>query len=147
MRQKEVENAIIDYICEIMEVEKKHVQSKSRKLPYAFARHMISYIFRKYFVNLSLVHIGEIVTPKEPRDHATVLHSINMAEDLIATDPTFKQKALDIIGYVISLREQAQQESRKEIYTRLMDFSDLTLPELYEVFRFTRRPEEMPVIE
>jgi len=56
------------------------------------ARHVAMYLIRKH-TNISLFEIGKMFGG---RDHTTAIHSIQHTQDLIDTEPDFKQRLLTI---------------------------------------------------
>jgi chromosomal replication initiator protein len=79
-------NKIQETVCRYFNLDEALVMSKSRKREIVQARQITSYIAKKY-TNESLSHIGKIVGGK---DHATVLHSINLVKDQMEVNKPFR---------------------------------------------------------
>ncbi|MEI7597266.1 MAG: helix-turn-helix domain-containing protein [Bacteroidota bacterium] len=76
---------IIDVVCEYFCIERNLLLSKNRKREVSEARQIGMYILRQQ--NKTLSSVGKQFN----RDHATVLHAINLVEDLMSVDARFKQ--------------------------------------------------------
>lgn len=95
---------VINCVCESLGADRKEVVKKTRKAPYPDTRKIIYYLAKKHGPrSLSLDFIGgffdgdgvkigksAMVLPKK-QDHATVIHGIKKAKDLIETDPSFRK--------------------------------------------------------
>jgi len=75
---------ILDYVCERFGQSKEDLAGRSRKQPIVRARHAFCFATRK-LTDTPLKAIGGFIN----RDHTTVMHSVNAAEILAGTDPTF----------------------------------------------------------
>lgn len=69
---------------ELITGRKKITSKRTRRQADLFARYHAIHFLRK-FTTLSLQRIGEIACPKRPFNHATVIHAIKTAQDLIDT--------------------------------------------------------------
>ena len=72
---------VMDVICEQKHIHEFEVLSKSRAKPLVMARHQITFILRKK-TKMSSTFIGTLLN----KDHATILHSIKLWQDLLDTD-------------------------------------------------------------
>ena len=86
-------NKVQDIVCEYFNITREELVSSSRKRQIVQARQIAMYMCRNLISNSSLASIGAEIGGK---DHATVLHSCNIVNDLISTDRTFKQYVTDI---------------------------------------------------
>jgi chromosomal replication initiator protein len=89
---------LMNVVCEIFEVEKNQVISKTRKRTFVEARKAFSYFASKK-LGYTLSYIGKDILKK--RDHSTVIHAIKSCEDLYETDPVFRNK-IDRVALKIS---------------------------------------------
>ena len=85
-------DTIQDTVCEYFNITRDALASKTRKREIVQARQIAMYMCRN-FTKISLAAIGQQIGGK---DHATVVHSCNIVQDLIATNKTFKQYVVDI---------------------------------------------------
>lgn len=89
---------IIEHVCRHYEVTPNLVKGKSRKHEIVVTRQLSMYLAKKY-TNMPISRIGKLIGS---RDHSTVLHSINVIEQNIATNKSFAkevkeiEKALDV---------------------------------------------------
>ena len=87
---EEAKHISVDYIKEIVsnyfKIPVAQLESKSRKHEIALARQMAIYL-TKLYTSLSLKSIGANFGG---RDHSTVLHSCQMAENYLVTDRSVK---------------------------------------------------------
>lgn len=79
-------------VCEFYDVDYDQMLSKSRKRDITQPRQITMYLAKK-FTNNSLKAIGEHFTG---RDHTTVIHSCNTVENLLDTDPDYREKFLEL---------------------------------------------------
>jgi hypothetical protein len=73
------------------------INTKKRLRYIVDLRKMFFYIARKH-TDISLSYLGAYLN----RDHATALHNINSAKNLIETEPKFKNKLLKLEKLVLS---------------------------------------------
>lgn len=79
--------AICKIVSDKMGVSVLDMKLKTRKREPVAARQMAQYLIRKTYPSIALTTIGEFFN----RDHSTVLHSIDVVEDMIFTkDPLFQ---------------------------------------------------------
>ena len=79
--------AICKIVSDKMGVSVIDMKLKTRKREPVAARQMAQYLIRKAYPSIALTTIGEFFN----RDHSTVLHSIDVVEDMIFTkDPMFQ---------------------------------------------------------
>ena len=83
---------IREVVCDYFSVSEDSVASKSRVRAVANARHIAMYL-SKQMTKKSLSEIGRAVGG---RDHATVLHSCSVVNDLMDTDKEFKNHVEEI---------------------------------------------------
>lgn len=81
---------IIQIVCDQLKVDRELLLTKTRKSHIVQARQLATYFTRKFVKSLSLKNIGEYFGGK---DHSTVLHSCKVVENMIQTDPSFKDTA------------------------------------------------------
>ena len=81
------ENIILT-VLRIFGVDRKSFNSKTRKRELVYARSAAMHLCKKYTTQ-SVSRIGTMIGG---RDHATVLHALKCAEDLLETDSDFKEK-------------------------------------------------------
>ncbi len=79
-------------VCEYFNVDYDVMLSKTRKRDIAQPRQITMYLAKK-FTNNSLKAIGEHFAG---RDHTTVIHSCQTVENLLDTDPEYREKYLEI---------------------------------------------------
>jgi chromosomal replication initiator protein len=73
---------VMEAVVEVTGVPSYQVIGKSRMKEIAMARHLFCYMSRLH-TNASLLAIGEFLSG---RDHATVMNSVKVANDMIDTD-------------------------------------------------------------
>ena len=73
---------VMEAVVEVTGVPSYQVIGKSRMKEIAMARHLFCYMSRMH-TNASLLAIGEFLSG---RDHATVMNSVKVANDMIDTD-------------------------------------------------------------
>ena len=73
---------VLESVVEVSGVPPYQVIGKSRMKEIAMARHLFCYMARLH-TNASLLAIGEFLSG---RDHATVMNSVKVANDMIDTD-------------------------------------------------------------
>lgn len=86
---------IYKVVCDEWIVDARILMDKTRRSYYVIPRHLIRWLMFKGYsgVEFTLDNIGLItVKVNEPPSHATVLNSIQVVEDLLVTDKTFKLK-------------------------------------------------------
>lgn len=71
------------------------LDSKSRKRELVELRHIFSYIARK--MGFSLLTIGQFLNN---RDHSTIINNLRVFDNLIQTDPDFREKYNIILQYI-----------------------------------------------
>ena len=89
---------IIKTVCEYFNITREMMISKSRKRQIVQARQIAMYECRNLVPGCSLSTIGSQLGGK---DHATVLHSCNMVQDLMSTDKLFRQWVEDIENMIV----------------------------------------------
>jgi chromosomal replication initiation ATPase DnaA len=88
-------DTIIEAVCEYYSVAKEVALSRSRIQTRVWVRQIIAYLIRKYST-LTVEKIGEVLSPKNPYDHTTILYSIQAVKDRISIDPKVKKEISDI---------------------------------------------------
>ena len=83
---------IKEVVCGYFSVSEDSVASKSRVRDVANARHIAMYL-SKQMTKKSLSEIGRVIGG---RDHATVLHSCSVVNDLMETDKDFRSHVEEI---------------------------------------------------
>jgi len=73
---------VMEAVVEVTSVPSYHVIGKSRMKEIAMARHLFCYMARLH-TNASLLAIGEFLSG---RDHATIMNSVRVSNDMIDTD-------------------------------------------------------------
>ena len=86
------ETIIINVCAKVFGVTKKEVLSDSRLRDIVNARFCAMYMCRHYYDNLSVSSIAR----KFNRTHASVLHAIQIIDNLKSTDKIFKQIIINI---------------------------------------------------
>ena len=79
-------------VCEFYHLKEEVIISKSRKQEIVRARQIAIYLASQY-TNETTVQIGRAIGGK---NHATVLHSINLVKTMMETDIKFRQDVRDI---------------------------------------------------
>ena len=79
-------NSIVNSIVKETGIEFSKIQSRTRKRDILYARHLFCFFARKR-TEMSYDAIGGIIN----RNHATVLHSVKLVEDLMTYDRDFKE--------------------------------------------------------
>tara|TARA_R100001510_G_C7491292_1_gene98992 strand:+ start:77 stop:499 length:423 start_codon:yes stop_codon:yes gene_type:complete len=108
---RNIPNVALNSCSDSFGVTSEEIISRTREQNVVFARHAFCLMVRK-FTRLPLREIGELIGG---RDHATVLHSVKTAENLIEYDDQFKQmydEALslltdecNLLAYITNRRE------------------------------------------
>jgi chromosomal replication initiator protein len=93
----ETGEAIVKKTCEIFHVGEDEIKTKSRKRERVDARKAAIWIMRKY-TKMTCDKIGEFFGS---RDHTTIIHAKERAQDLMDTDEQFKEKVYLIIQEVL----------------------------------------------
>ena len=78
MTNQEKAEAIIKIVCDDFNLHRADLIGKKRLREYVMARHFSMFYIRKY-TNLSLNQVGKMFL----KDHATVMHAVINAQDLI----------------------------------------------------------------
>lgn len=86
-------------VCRYFNITREELVAKSRKRQIVQARQIAMYLSRNLLSNCSLATIGAEIGGK---DHATVLHSCNTVQDLIATDKIFRKYVSDLESILAS---------------------------------------------
>lgn len=79
---------IVEHTCRVLEVSKEDILGSSRRANIAQARQIAMYLTQKN-TNLSTSKIGALIGN---RNHATVIHSVNLINDLLANDKKVQEK-------------------------------------------------------
>lgn len=75
--------AIIDICCQVAEVSRDQMLSKSRERPICLGRALAAKIFRER-MQLTLKQVGAILgRPNAPRHHSSILHLVGMFNDML----------------------------------------------------------------
>lgn len=82
-------NMIIDCVCSVLEVERKHIMSGIRVRPIVEARHICIGIISETNPNITLKKIGAMFGGLH---HSTVLHSKFTFADLYEVDKKYREK-------------------------------------------------------
>ena len=80
--------AILQQVIGAYGIDMKSINSKSRKREIVWARQAAMSLCKKYTTQ-SVSRIGQVIGN---RDHATVLHALKNVEDLLETEPEFREK-------------------------------------------------------
>jgi chromosomal replication initiator protein len=86
-RNGSIEELIIKTVCRWYDVDFSLVRSSSRRVEVAIPRHLICYLLRHY-AGYTYERIGQVVNRKH---HTTVINSCQTTEDLLFSNPSFKQ--------------------------------------------------------
>lgn len=86
-------NAVIEFVCERSLVSYEDLQSKTRKREIVEARQICHWMIKNKvcYNRLSLDAIGKMIGG---RDHATVMHSVKLVNNLIETDRVFRERLM-----------------------------------------------------
>jgi len=79
-------------VCKYFGIPYDDLLAKNRKQPIVEARQITMYLAKKFTKN-SLKSIGEHFSGK---DHTTVIHSCQKVEDLLHTDPAYRERFLEL---------------------------------------------------
>lgn len=88
--------AIIEAVSKNMDVTLIQMQSKTRVREICEARFIAIHFIRKY-TSLSLKKIGAIFGD---RNHASILHALEVIGDLMITSPAVKMKVFNVENYL-----------------------------------------------
>jgi chromosomal replication initiation ATPase DnaA len=81
---------VIDISCQYLHIDKQDLISKKRHLRLVDARNMISdMLYHDSFLNLTLQDVGIILGG---RDHTTIIHGLRTIDNMIFTEPEYKEK-------------------------------------------------------
>jgi hypothetical protein len=107
-----IADIVIKIVCDTFHVNYDKLVSKTRKREVTEARQLIASMIKKYSETASLSFIGKRIN----RDHATVLHSIRVWNNLVDTNPN-KYKIYQRVSTKIDLaiKERSQKPKQKEI--------------------------------
>ncbi len=95
-QQTDIPNIAMRAVCNSFDVDLDEMKSKSRLQTLAFARHAYCSMVRK-FTRLTLKEIGQTLGG---RDHATVVNSCRVSDNLLEYDDVYRQmyeEALDLL--------------------------------------------------
>jgi len=99
-------NRIIDAVCEEFQVEKKVLLSPTREQHYIYIRHCIVYTVKRVLnINISCTKMGKLMK----RNHASILHGVKTAMNLIVTDNN------EFVRYMNRVIKVAKYATREEI--------------------------------
>lgn len=93
----------IKKICDFYGVEKEKFFTKTRKREVVRCRQVAAYVFKKY-TRESLKNIGCTISPDNPFDHTTVIHSVKTVLDDMATNDKFKNEVYEIVSQIIDFK-------------------------------------------
>lgn len=85
---------IVQRVCDYFKVDSKLLQTKSRKREIVQARQVSMFLAKKY-LDYSTSQIGATIGG---RDHATVLHALNVVRNQLEIDRSFKEDMSEIEG-------------------------------------------------
>jgi chromosomal replication initiator protein len=85
-------NKIRKVVCDFFEIEENHLVLKTRKREIVQARQICHHFARKY-TKRSFSEIGRSIGNK---DHATVMHSLKVVNDLMDTDREYREMIIRI---------------------------------------------------
>jgi chromosomal replication initiation ATPase DnaA len=77
---RDMVDRIFNAVTMVTGVRKNQIISRDRNGPVARARHIVCYLLKLHTL-YTLAEIGEIICPKKPKEHATVIHSIRIVEN------------------------------------------------------------------
>lgn len=97
-RQPVTIDRIVQGVCEAFNVTNDDLMSSSRKANIAQARQIVMYLAAR-MTDLSSTRIGLLMGK---RSHATVLHSIKQAENLMIKNPVLHNRVEDVRGALLS---------------------------------------------
>lgn len=96
-KQKSIPKIAMKSVCLAFGVTEDQLISRDRHQNIALARHAYCSMVRK-FTRLTLKEIGEGLGN---RDHATILHGVNVAESMLSYDEQFQQVYDEALGLLI----------------------------------------------
>lgn len=94
---------------------KEQLATKSRKKPIVDFRQIAIYLFRKHTM-FSSAKVGKLFGN---RDHATVLHSCNVVEDHIETEPLFKKMVENFSNMLYSFNPN-DERTKFQVFQELL---------------------------
>ncbi len=86
-KSRGIEELIIKTVCSWYDVDYSQIRCSSRRVEVAIPRHLICYLLR-HFAGYTYEKIGKVVNRKH---HTTVINSCQATEDLLFSNPSFKQ--------------------------------------------------------
>ena len=108
---------ILDSVLDYYKISEHDMLKKSRKREFLEPRHHYTYLLKKE-TSFSLAKIGGYIN----RDHATVLNSDKVWNNLLETDVRFRKRSLDVdkiygdrIANIISGKEDPRQSDEEVI--------------------------------
>jgi chromosomal replication initiator protein len=85
------DNSVIEKVCEYFEINRKDLESKSRKRVFVEPRQIVYYLLAKYS-DSSIIVIARYFN----RDHTTVIHGRCQIYDLMETDNVFRAEVMKV---------------------------------------------------
>lgn len=83
---------VISIVCSAFKVTVEEIKGRSRQGDVSQARHIAIHFINKYTVKMSLTAIGI----EFERDHATIIHSINVVSNLSDIDKAYRNNLIEI---------------------------------------------------
>ena len=108
-------NIFIDDFCEELDIERRVMESKSRKRIVVEKRMLLSY-FLRVKIKLTYEEVGVLLNKK----HCTIMYHVNKIEDFLIVYPHVRrmyQKAYSVYERYIDL----YQHENKDFYSQLLD--------------------------
>jgi len=97
-------------VSEYTGISIENLKSKSRDRPFVYARNLFCFAAKAIYQHAGTTAIGKIIN----RDHATVLHSLRMANDFIYTGDPFSEAILEFAKQMESQRFLTKIELAKK---------------------------------
>jgi len=98
-------NNVIKEVCNFYGISIERFYVRTRKREVVKCRQICCYIFKRYTTE-SLKRIGEIISPDNPFDHTTVIHSNQSVLDEIDTNETYKNEVREIVELIHQFRRE-----------------------------------------
>jgi chromosomal replication initiation ATPase DnaA len=104
---------IYKVVCDEWLVDARVLMDKTRRAYYSIPRHLVRWLMFKGYsgMNFTLENIGLItVKVSESPNHATILHSIEVVDNMIETDYGFKAKVDRCIEKLLETNQNKEDE-------------------------------------
>lgn len=98
IKPKSVRVTLVGAVCRAFDVDAQALMSKTRAIDLVYPRHFYRYALKK-FTNYTLDTIAELTGCT---NHASVIHSVRTAENLMLTDADYRAKCDQVLKKILN---------------------------------------------